>query len=120
VANFSFISSLGPAIVYVNPAAGGGRAGPCLPRIRKLFEAASVPAEFIFVRSAGELESNALVEIKSGKQLLLALGGDATFQAVVNAAYGSEVVLGVLPAGGGNDFAAALKQFCGRSRGERI
>ena len=107
--DLSFISSLGPAIVYVNPAAGGGRARSCLPRIRELFKTASVPAEFIFVRSAGELESNALVEINSGKQLLFALGGDGTFQALVNAAYGSEVVLGVLPAGGGNDFAAALQ-----------
>jgi diacylglycerol kinase (ATP) len=109
VADFSFVSSLGSAVVYVNPAAGGGRALSCLPQIRNLFEAASVPAEFNFVRSAGELELNALVEINSGKQLLLALGGDGTFQALVNSAYGSEVVLGVLPAGGGNDFAASLQ-----------
>jgi diacylglycerol kinase (ATP) len=109
VADSSLISSLLPAVVYVNPNAGSGRSLSCLPRIRKVFEAASVPAGFISVGSATDLESNALAAIQSGQRLLFALGGDGTFQALVNATYGSEVVLGVLPAGGGNDFAAALQ-----------
>ena len=103
------ISSLLPAVVYVNPNAGSGRALSGLPRIRKVFEEASVPAEFISVGSAKDLESQALAAILSGQRLLFALGGDGTFQALVNATYGSDVVLGVLPAGGGNDFAAALQ-----------
>jgi diacylglycerol kinase (ATP) len=109
VADSSPISSLPPAVVFVNPAAGGGRALACLPKIRKIFEAASVPAEFITVRSLADLESHAHAAIDGGKRLLFTLGGDGTFQALVNAAYGSEVILGVLPAGGGNDFAAALQ-----------
>src|SRR5260370_38335464 len=36
------------------------------------------------------------------------MGGDGPFQVLANAAFGAEVVLGVLPAGAGNDFAAAL------------
>jgi diacylglycerol kinase (ATP) len=55
------------------------------------------------------MESSALAAIKSGKRLLFALGGDGTFHGLVNAAYGFDVVLGILPAGGGNDFAAALQ-----------
>ena len=109
MATSSPISSLQPAVVYVNPAAGGGRALVCLPKIRKIFELASIPAEFISVRSLADLETNARTAIDGGKRLLFALGGDGTFQALVNAAYGSEVILGVLPAGGGNDFAAALQ-----------
>jgi diacylglycerol kinase (ATP) len=109
VADSSPISCLSPAIVYVNPAAGGGRAPAYLPKIRKIFEAGSVAAEFITVRSLADLESNAHAAIDGGKRLLFAFGGDGTFQALVNAAYGSEVILGVLPAGGGNDFAAALQ-----------
>jgi diacylglycerol kinase (ATP) len=109
VAESSFISSLPQTVVFVNPTAGGGRGRACLPRIRRVFEAASLPAEFIFVRSAGDLESKALDAINCGKQLLFALGGDGSFQGLVNAAYGSEVILGVLPAGGGNDFAAGLQ-----------
>jgi diacylglycerol kinase (ATP) len=95
--------------VFVNPAAGSGRAESYLPRIQKVFEAASVPAEFIPIGSAKELESNTLAAIKGGKGLLFGLGGDGTFHGLVNAAYGFDVVLGVLPAGGGNDFAAALQ-----------
>lgn len=105
----SLISSLLPAVVFVNPAAGSGRAESHLPRIQRAFEAAFVPAEFISIGSARELESNTLVAIKSGKRLLFGLGGDGTFHGLVNAAYGFDVVLGVLPAGGGNDFAAALQ-----------
>lgn len=109
VADSSSISSLLPAVVYVNAAAGGGRTGSYLPRIRNVFETASANAEFISVESAAELESSVVAAIKSGKRLLVALGGDGTFQALVNAAYGSDVVLGILPAGGGNDFAAGLR-----------
>ena len=109
MADSSPISSLLPGVVYVNPKAGSGRVLSGLPRIRKVFEAASVPAEFISVESAKDLESNALAAIQSGKRLLFTLGGDGTFQALVNATDGSDVVLGVLPAGGGNDFAAALQ-----------
>jgi YegS/Rv2252/BmrU family lipid kinase len=74
-----------------------------------VFEAASLHAEFIFIESAGDLESHALAAINGGQRLLLAFGGDGTFQALVNAAYGSDAILGVLPAGGGNDFAVALQ-----------
>jgi diacylglycerol kinase (ATP) len=109
VADSRPIFSLPPAIIYVNPAAGGGRALAYLPKIRTIFEAASVPAEFITVRSLADLETNAHAAIDRGKRLFFALGGDGTFQALVNAAYGSEVILGVLPAGGGNDFAGALQ-----------
>jgi diacylglycerol kinase (ATP) len=109
VTDSSPISRLLPAVVYVNPNAGSGRALSCLRRIRKVFEAASVPAEFISVGTAKDLDSHALAAIQSGKRLLFALGGDGTMQALVNATYGSDVILGVLPAGGGNDFAAALQ-----------
>jgi len=36
------------------------------------------------------------------------MGGDGTFQALANTAFGAGVFLGVLPVGGGNDFAASL------------
>ena len=92
----------------MNPRAGSGRALSCLPKIRKVFDEASVAAEFISIADVRELESNVLAAIGNGKRFLFALGGDGSFQRLVNAAYGADVVLGVLPAGGGNDFAAGL------------
>jgi diacylglycerol kinase (ATP) len=97
-----------PAIVFVNPTAGGGRAFSYLPKIRRVFDAAPVAAEFVSVGNVEELGESARAAISAGKKLLFALGGDGTFHALVNAAYGADVVLGVLPAGGGNDFAAGL------------
>jgi diacylglycerol kinase (ATP) len=96
------------AIVFVNPLAGAGRAGKYLPRVRKAFEAQGIPPEFVLTESAEDLESRARTTIAQGRRLLLAMGGDGTVQGLANAAYGSDVLLGMLPAGGGNDFAAAL------------
>lgn len=98
-----------PAVVFVNRAAGGGRARKCVPELQKTFHEAGVPAEFIFTESAEHLASHANDAIKNGIRLLVAFGGDGTFQGLVNAAHGADVVLGILPGGGGNDLASALQ-----------
>jgi YegS/Rv2252/BmrU family lipid kinase len=58
--------------------------------------------------TAAELEAAAHHSLAEGRRALLAMGGDGTFQALVNSAFGADVLLGVIPIGGGNDFAAAL------------
>jgi len=95
-------------VVFINSTAGGGRARVYLPRIRRVFESFQIRAQFVMTNSASELESSAKTAISQDQHVLLAMGGDGTFQALVNAAFGANVVLGVLPIGGGNDFAAAL------------
>jgi YegS/Rv2252/BmrU family lipid kinase len=94
--------------VFFNPAAGGGRAGFHLAQIRKLFDSFQVHSQFVRTNSAAELESSAQNAISQKCRVLMAMGGDGTFQTLANAAFGAEVLLGVLPVGGGNDFAAAL------------
>jgi diacylglycerol kinase (ATP) len=96
------------AVVFVNPLAGAGRAQNYLPRVRRIFEAEKIPAEFILTKSADDLAARAKTAIARACRFLLAMGGDGTVQGLVNAAIGSEVLLGVLPAGGGNDFSMAL------------
>src|SRR4029077_3279383 len=73
-----------------------------------LFESSQVHAEFAMTISAAELESSAKNAIANGRHTLFAMGGDGTFQALANAAFGADLLLGVIPIGGGNDFAAAL------------
>jgi diacylglycerol kinase (ATP) len=97
-----------PALVFVNPTAGRGRTHGYLPRLRNLFQALDFPFEFVATGSAVELESAARQAVKENHRVLLAMGGDGTFQALANGAFGSDVIIGILPAGGGNDFAAAL------------
>jgi diacylglycerol kinase (ATP) len=97
-----------PAVVFVNPHAGGGRAQRRLASVKALFCSRSFPAEFILTESANEMQSRVHAVISAGRRLLLAMGGDGTLQCLVNAARESEALLGVIPAGGGNDFAAEL------------
>jgi diacylglycerol kinase (ATP) len=94
--------------IFVNPIAGGGRARSYLAQFQKLFESFRVQAQFVMTNSAVELEEYAHKSLVQGRRVLLAMGGDGTFQALANAAFGTEALLGVLPIGGGNDFAAAL------------
>jgi len=105
---FSSVSRDAPAVVFVNPNAGGNRTAAPLSKIQKFFAAHAIPAEFVVTGTSEELQARARAAIASGRHLLLALGGDGTFQGLANAAFGSDVVLGLLPAGGGNDFALAL------------
>jgi diacylglycerol kinase (ATP) len=97
----------------VNPIAGAGRAERSLRRVRSAFERAGIAAEFVVVPGSAEMEARVRSVIERGARLLFAMGGDGTIQAVINAvgaaqSGGGRVVIGILPSGGGNDFAAAL------------
>jgi diacylglycerol kinase (ATP) len=109
VAEFCIASSEFPAVVFVNPHAGGGRARKCFSSVKRIFAEHSFPADFILTESTEALESHARNAMQAGRRALLAMGGDGTLQALVNAAHGRDVVVGIVPTGGGNDFAAALQ-----------
>ena len=108
VSDACLTSSEFPALIFVNPLAGAGRTGAYLLRFRRLFESSKIHAQFVITESSNDLESRAREAISVGHRFLLAMGGDGTFQGLANAAFGSEALLGLLPTGGGNDFAASL------------
>lgn len=95
-------------VALVNREAGSGRAGRQVEQIQKLLTVAGVPTQFLFPRRPAELQESARQAVTKGATALIAIGGDGTFQCLANATYGCAVTLGVIPAGGGNDFAAAL------------
>jgi len=97
-----------PVLVFVNRVASRNRARSYLPHLQTLFESLGVCAKFVETNGAAELELKARLGVDQNHRVLLALGGDGTFQALVNGVYGSDITIGILPAGGGNDFAAAL------------
>lgn len=105
---FSAVSRETPIIAFVNPLASGARAVSYVPQIQKVFSSRQLPVEFIFTESTNDLESRAREAIAKDCRMLLAMGGDGTFQGLANAAFGSNVVVGILPTGGGNDFAHAI------------
>jgi diacylglycerol kinase (ATP) len=102
------VSSDTSVLVFVNRVAGRGRVQAYLHRLRDLFESVHISAKFLETGSASELESASREALVRGHRLFLAMGGDGTFQALVNGAFNSDAIVGILPTGGGNDFAAAL------------
>jgi diacylglycerol kinase (ATP) len=96
-------------LVLVNPAAGAGRAKEAVPALRKFAERKNWHVDFCATQSREDLVRRAQAGVKEGRKRILVLGGDGTFQALVNAVFSDpDLVLGIVPAGAGNDLATAL------------
>ncbi len=109
MSTLSLLSPQVPDLILANPTAGGGLGREALPRLKAFGLEKHWNAEFRTVESAAEFAQIAREEASAGRERIFALGGDGTFQALLNAVAGNtHVSIGVLPAGGGNDLAAAL------------
>jgi diacylglycerol kinase (ATP) len=98
-----------PDLVLLNPAAGAGAARDAAPRVEAFAAQTGWRMELRPTSSAEDLSMKARTGLAEGYGRILALGGDGTLQQIVNAVgVGQNVVLGVLPAGGGNDLAQFL------------
>jgi diacylglycerol kinase (ATP) len=109
VSSLSVVSIRTPDLVLANPTAGGGLAQGALPRLRTFASEQRWSVEFRSAASSAEFAQRACEEVAAGRERIFALGGDGTFQVLLNAVAGNpQVSIGVLPAGGGNDLASAL------------
>ncbi len=94
--------------LLVNPAAGRGRARRRLPDVVGRLGAARPDADVVVRLTADAADARALASDAVGRagpgDALLVLGGDGMASVGLNAAAGSGVPLGILPAGTGNDF----------------
>jgi diacylglycerol kinase (ATP) len=109
VSTFSAASSQIPDLILANPTAGGGLGREALPRLEAFASNKHWSAEFRSAESSAEFTQIAQEEAAAGRERIFALGGDGTFQALLNAVAGNtSISIGVLPAGGGNDLATAL------------
>ena len=99
------------ALVLVNPAAGGMRAGKLWERLRS--EAESLARIDVVTPASPEASATAVREaIAAGCDRVVAVGGDGTAHLVatvlLEAGQGNAVTLGLVPAGTGSDLARAL------------
>ena len=109
MSTLSLISSQVPDLILANPTAGGGLGRDALPRLKAFASEKHWSAEFRSAESSAEFTQIAKEEAVAGRERIFALGGDGTFQALLNAVAGNtNISIGVLPAGGGNDLASAL------------
>jgi diacylglycerol kinase (ATP) len=97
-----------PAAVFVNPAAGRGGAGRKVAEMDSAFARLTYAAKIVETNSAHEFRNEVRRALGEGCATLIAMGGDGTLQLLVNEVLGQDVEVGVIPAGCGNDFAAAL------------
>ena len=95
-------------LVLVNPSAGRGRAGRVRPEVEAFLRGQAAAADFVVASDAADTRRRAAEAAAAGYTQVVALGGDGTFHQILNGAFGHDVVLGFLPAGGGNDIARAL------------
>jgi len=96
------------AIVFVNPCAGGGKAGRRIADARAEFARHNFEVRFIEAMSTEEFRTKVRAAVAEGCKTLVAMGGDGTLQLLVRETIGHDASIGVIPVGGGNDFAAAL------------
>jgi diacylglycerol kinase (ATP) len=98
-----------PDLVLVNPVAGAGRARKALPALQRFAQENGWRADFQLTTSVDDLRQRACKGAKNGHGRIFVVGGDGTFQVLINGiGPHSNTVLGVIPAGGGNDFATSL------------
>jgi diacylglycerol kinase (ATP) len=92
----------------VNPAAGKGRGARDVAEVVATLRTAGLAVTEIAAPGPGEALVAAEAAVAGGLDALVAVGGDGTVHLAVQAVAGTATALGIIPAGTGNDLAAAL------------
>ncbi|MFF9410223.1 YegS/Rv2252/BmrU family lipid kinase [Streptomyces anandii] len=91
----------------VNPTAGGSAGAAALLRVARLLREAGARLDTEYSRSLVHAQELARQAGEDGR-VVLAVGGDGIAGGIGGALSGTDTVLGLVPAGRGNDFARAL------------
>jgi diacylglycerol kinase (ATP) len=94
--------------VLVSPAAGRGRAAGLAAEVLAAFGEAGFAPELLPAASAAEAEAQAAAAVAAGTRAVVAVGGDGTQHAALQAVAGTSTPLAPVPAGTGNDLVLAL------------
>lgn len=103
-----------PSTLFIaNPQAGGGRARRILAQVGQWLGENRLQGTLLETRERGHAEQLAAGAAALGHDRVVAIGGDGTFQEIVNGLLATQAGLptpaaGVVPAGRGNDVARAL------------
>jgi len=108
-------SPIAPLFI-VNPIAGSGRAHALAPKIEAWIAEQGIAGRLLETREPGHAERLAAAAADLGHDRVIAVGGDGTIQEVLNGLLAAGVgpdggppVLGVIPAGRGNDLARSVR-----------
>ncbi len=90
--------------LVVNLIAGQGHCKEIFPMVQSELDRHNVDYDLHYTNEPEEATDVARVGIEAGFTHIVAMGGDGTINEVANGLIGSNAVLGVIPAGTGNDF----------------
>lgn len=93
--------------VIANPAAGRGRGSRHVANLRKWLQERGVQHDFLLTEQAGHATELAR-RLASGTRRVIVAGGDGTISEVAHALAGTEVEIGIVAIGTGNDVARTL------------
>lgn len=96
-------------VFIINPAAGSGYAKSLKPRIEEMAEKHAVDAEVVLSEEIGHSTRLAQDYADMGAKYIIGVGGDGTLNEIAAAlVHRSDVTIGLVPAGTGNDFIQIL------------
>jgi len=96
-------------VFIVNPIAGNGFAKRYVPTLEAMIAKYGVNADLIFTERAGHATDIAKACAVKGYKYIIGVGGDGTMNEIARALIGrKEFVVGLIPAGTGNDFIQIL------------
>ena len=101
-------------VFIVNPIAGNGKAIKIGKALEEICDSENLNYELVYttgINSARELARKYCSEYR--ENIVYAVGGDGTLNEVVNGIVNSDTILGVIPAGTGNDFYKMIKTNSG-------
>ncbi len=94
--------------IIANPRAGHKRGPRAIKELRLLLRAKEVKHELFETQHPGHATELAQRLIEKGERRIIIFGGDGTISEVVNATVNSEIELGIISVGTGNDLARSL------------
>ncbi len=92
----------------LNPVAGAGKAGDCFARARAELDRAGAVYRVSETRYASHATELARQAAEEGCPCVVSVGGDGTAREVAIGLLHTDVVMGILPFGTGNDFSQAI------------
>jgi diacylglycerol kinase (ATP) len=95
-------------VLLVNPTSGKGRGARLADPVARRLRGAGLSVDVVIGRDAEEAFDKVSDRVALGVDAVVAVGGDGLVNMALQVVAGTQVPLGVVPAGAGNDFARAL------------